>query len=66
MDLKALREANDRYPLDTTEQASKNIDEADRLSEKYRSQIISEFNLTEEEIDQIIEEGINRKWPNAG
>ena len=66
MDLKAMRDANDRYPLDTPEQASKNIDEADRLSEKYRSQIISEFNLTEEEIDQIIEEGINRKWPNAG
>ena len=56
--------------METPEQASRNmnanIDEADQLSEKYRSQIIQEHNLPEEKIDQIINEGISKKWPNAG
>lgn len=68
-DLQASIEASSWYPMNTSEQASKNmslnIDEADRLSEKYRSQIIGELNLTEEQLNQIVEEGIHKKWPTG-
>ena len=63
----AIREANKRYPMETLEQikrnSQKNLQESDRLSEKYDKEINAKFNLTEEEADKITNEGINKRWP---
>jgi len=41
----------------------KNIEEADRLTKKYRKQLLRNYHITEEELDKISEEALQENWP---
>lgn len=65
-EVQASHEANKRYPMETSEQASENMDanleEADRLTQKFRNEIMGKYNVSEDELDKIAHEGVEKNW----
>lgn len=66
-EMRASRKARKRFPTDTPEQVSRNmnkvIDEEDRLIAKYKKEIMAKYQITEDEKDKISEEGVDSNWP---
>jgi hypothetical protein len=73
---RARREADAKYPTDASkipmedlstydwlDVGSKNLDESDRLREKYQKELIQAFGISETELEQIKQEAFVEDWP---
>jgi uncharacterized protein YgiM (DUF1202 family) len=65
---RAELEAEKKYPLTypaevTEEKMKKNSEYYDQLNKKYKANIAVKNNLTEEQLEEIVLEGINKQWP---
>ncbi len=68
---KAMKEAEEKYPTSLynvdAEQAKKNVepnaDLVQELEEKYRQEILNEYNVSKDEWIKIATEGVKDNWP---
>lgn len=57
-----VREAYLQMQFDQLEMARKESDISDKILEELKKSILKEYSITEEQLDQIFYEGINKKW----
>ncbi len=60
---KAFKEADRLYPIEIQGNLNKNLDKTFELQEKYNLQINKKFNLTDNIRQDIVLEGVLKKWP---
>ena len=65
---RSAKEAEKKYPLTypavvTTEKMKKYSNFQDQLIKQYKSNLANKYNITVDQIETIIDEGINKQWP---
>lgn len=73
---RAYREAEEKFPIDATNipndklrdydwksAIEKNVRESESLGKKYKIEITRKYKITESELEQIGDEGLERQWP---
>lgn len=61
---RAIKESEAKYPvIDTPEKSDLKYNLEDKLANKYKSELLSKYNITEENLDKIRKEGSKNNWP---